>query len=151
MVRRLLPWFENIRKRQIKTPKIYFRDSGIFHRLAGIPDLAQMVVHPKLGASWEGFALEQIIRWSGLAEEEVYYWGVHNQAELDLLLFHRGRRLGFEIKYTDAPKVTASQRIALEQLKLDSLTIVCPGDAQHPLDEKIRVRGLSSLLQGALE
>jgi predicted AAA+ superfamily ATPase len=143
MVRRLTPWFENIKKRQIKTPKIYFRDSGILHRLLGIPGMEQMITHPKLGASWEGFALEQIIRNSGAADEETYFWGVHNQAELDLLLFRGGKRLGFEVKYTDTPKVTASQRAALEHLKLDSLTLVCPGDANYPLDERIQVTGLS--------
>jgi len=147
MVRRLAPWFENIKKRQIKTPKIYFRDSGILHRLLGIPGLEQMVTHPKLGASWEGFALEQVIRASGVSEEEACYWGVHNQAELDLLLFRNGKRLGFEIKYTDAPKVSASQRAALETLRLDSLTIVCPGNASYPLDHKIQVRGLLHLIQ----
>ncbi len=147
MIRRLLPWFEISKKRQIKTPKVYFRDSGIFHRLIGIADQAQLVVHPKLGASWEGFALEQIIQWSGLGEEEVYFWGVHNQAELDLLLFYRGRRLGFEVKYTDSPKVSTAQRTARDLLKLDSLTIVCPGTDSYALDDGIRVRGLKSLLQ----
>lgn len=143
MVRRLTPWFENIKKRQIKTPKIYFRDSGIYHRLLGIPGMEQLVVHPKLGASWEGFALEQVIRASGATEEDVYFWGVHNQAELDLLLFRNGTRLGFEVKYTATPKVTSSQRIAIEQLKLDKLTIVCPGNADYPLDDKVHVTGLS--------
>lgn len=147
MVRRLTPWFENIKKRQLKTPKIYFRDSGVLHRLLGIPSLEQMVTHPKLGASWEGFALEQVIRASGVSEEEAYYWGVHNQAELDLLLFRHGKRLGFEIKYTDAPKITSSQRAALETLRLDSITLVCPGDADYPLGERIHVQGLSRLTQ----
>ena len=147
MVRRLTPWFENIKKRQIKTPKVFFRDSGILHRLLGIPGLSAMVTHPKLGASWEGFALEQIIRASGVSEEEAYYWGVHNQAELDLLLFRKGQRLGFEVKYTDAPKVTSSQRMALETLRLDSLTLVCPGDTNYPLDDQIRVQGLAHLIQ----
>ena len=146
MVRRLSPWFENIKKRQIKTPKIYFRDSGILHRLLGIPGMEQMVTHPKLGASWEGFALEQVIRASNVSEEEAYYWGVHNQAELDLLLFRNGKRLGFEVKYTDTPKVTSSQRAALETLRLDSLTIVCPGNANYPLADKIAVRGLANLI-----
>jgi hypothetical protein len=146
MVRRLTPWFENIKKRQIKTPKIYFRDSGILHRLLGIPGLEQMVTHPKLGASWEGFALEQVIRASGVSEEEAYYWGVHNQAELDLLLFRNGKRLGFEVKYTDTPRVTSSQRAALETLRLDSLTLVCPGNASYPLDDKIHVRGLAHFI-----
>jgi predicted AAA+ superfamily ATPase len=145
MVRRLAPWFENIKKRQIKTPKIYFRDSGILHRLLGIPNLGQMVTHPKLGASWEGFALEQVIRTTGAAEEDVYFWGVHNQAELDLLVFRDGKRYGFEIKYTDTPRVTASQRAALELLQLERLTIVCPGHANYPLAEKIEVTGLTRL------
>jgi predicted AAA+ superfamily ATPase len=148
MVRRLLPWFENLRKRQIKTPKLYFRDSGILHRLLGIANLGQMVTHPRLGASWEGFALEQIIRLSGAGEEEAYFWGVHNQAELDLLLFVGGARLGFEVKYTDAPRRTASQRLAIELLGLDSLTIVVPGGAAYPLDEKVRVRGLARVVGG---
>lgn len=147
MARRLTPWFENIKKRQIKTPKIYFRDSGILHRLLGIPSMEQMVTHPKLGASWEGFALEQVIRASGVSEEETYYWGVHNQAELDLLLFRDGKRLGFEVKYTDTPRVTSSQRAALEHLKLDSLTLVCPGHASYPLDDKIHVCGLDHFIQ----
>lgn len=147
MVRRLTPWFENIKKRQIKTPKMYFPDSSILHRLLGIPAMEQMVTHPKLGASWEGFALEQVIRNSGVSEEEAYYWGVHNQAELDLLLFRKGKRLGFEVKYSDAPRVTSSQRAALETLRLDSLTIVCPGSACHSLNDKIHVRGLAQLVK----
>lgn len=103
----------------------------------------------KLGALWEGFALEQVIRASGASEEEAYYWGVHSQAELDLPVFQNGRRLGYEVKYTDVPKVTASQRLALEILRLDSLTLVCPGRASYPLDEKIHVRGLASLIEAA--
>ena len=145
MVRRLAPWFENLGKRQVKRPKIYFRDTGILHRLLGIPGMAQLVTHPKLGASWEGFALEQVIRSSGASEEETYFWGVHGQAELDLLLFVRGARVGYEVKYTDAPKVTASQRRALSLLGLESLTIVVPGNGAYPLDEKIRVLGLHRL------
>lgn len=143
MVRRLNPWFENIKKRQIKTPKIYFRDSGLYHRLIGIADMGQMAIHPKLGSSWEGFALEQLIRICGVAEEEVFFWGVHSQAELDLLMFRKGRRLGFEIKYTDAPRVTSSHRMAIEHVRLDELTIICPGDHDYPLSEKIRVLGFN--------
>jgi uncharacterized protein len=109
--------------------------------------MEQLVTHPKLGASWEGFALEQVIRASGTSEEETYYWGVHNQAELDLLLFRNGQRLGFEVKYADASGVTSSHGAALETLRLDSLTIVCPGHASYPLDDEIRVQGLSHLLQ----
>ncbi len=149
MVRRLPPWFENVRKRQVKTPKLYFRDSGILHSLLGIDGMSAAVVHPKLGASWEGFALEQVVRASRAAEEEVFFWGVHNQAELDLLLVRRGRREGFEVKYTDAPRVTASQRMALDVLRLDSLTIVVPGKAAYPLAERVEVRGLAWFAAGA--
>ncbi len=145
MIRRLAPWFENLGKRQVKTPKIYFRDSGILHYLLGIPDMAAMVVHPKLGASWEGFALEQVIRLSGAGDEEVYFWGVHSQGELDLLLTRDGKRHGFEVKFTDHPKVTASQKLAIESLRLDRLDIVCPGDASYPLTEKIHVTGLTKV------
>jgi len=149
MVRRLSPWYENLKKRQVKTPKMYFRDSGILHRLLGIPDEAALAVHPKLGASWEGFALEQIIAWSGAEAEDLYFWGVHGQAELDLLLFVGGKRLGFEIKYTDHPQATRSQRLALEHLKLDGLYIVCPGETFHPLDEKIHVLGLFAIARNS--
>ena len=145
MVRRLAPWFENLGKRQVKSPKIYFRDTGILHHLLGIPDMAAMVVHPKLGASWEGFALEQAIRLSGTAEEGVFFWAVHNQGELDLLLIRDGKRHGFEMKYTDRPGITASQKLALECLRLDRLDIICPGKARYPLAENIHVTGLDRL------
>lgn len=147
MVRRLAPWFENLQKRQVKRPKIYFRDSGILHRLLGIADLGQLVTHPKLGASWEGFALEQVIRLSGVPAEEAFFWGVHNQAELDLLLFLKGRRFGFEVKYTDAPKITSSERSALEHLQLERLTVVIPGEADYPLADRIRVLGIDRMLE----
>jgi hypothetical protein len=145
MVRPLQPWLENIRKRQVKTPKIYFRDTGILHRLIDVPGMAQLVVHPRLGASWEGFAVEQIIRAAGVPDEEVFFWGIHNQAELDLLMFGKGGRRGFEVKYTDAPRATRSQRIAMEVLGLDSITVVVPGDADYPLDDRVRVVGLGRM------
>jgi predicted AAA+ superfamily ATPase len=147
MIRRLAPWFENIRKRQVKTPKVYFRDSGILHRLLGVADMGQVLTHPRLGASWEGLALEEVIRWTGVSDEEAYFWAVHNQAELDLLVFIKGRRLGFEVKYTDAPKVTASQNLAVEQLGLESLTVVIPGQADYPLADRIRVLGLTRIAE----
>lgn len=142
MVRPLQPWLENIRKRQIRTPKIYFRDTGILHRLIDVPGMAQLVVHPRLGASWEGFAVEQLIRAAGVTDEEVFFWGIHNQAELDLLMFGKAGRRGFEVKYTDTPRATRSQRVAMETLGLDSITIVVPGDADYPLDDRVRVLGL---------
>lgn len=147
MVRRLAPWFENTGKRQVKTPKIYFRDSGIFHRLMNIPDRAALEHHPKLGASWEGLALEQIILASGVGDDDVYFWGVHGQAELDLLIFRRGQRLGIEVKYTDRPQVTRPLRVVADQLALDSLTIVVPGEADYALEDGVRVTGLSALLR----
>jgi predicted AAA+ superfamily ATPase len=146
MVRRLSPWFENIGKRQVKTPKIYFRDSGLLHRLSGVNDPAQLYTWPRLGASWEGFALEQTIRLAGASEDEAYFWAVHSQGELDLLILKEGRRLGFEFKYADSPKLTPACRLALDQLKLDQLTLVCPGDASHELEGGVRVRGLSRLV-----
>ena len=119
----------------------------IFHNtnLLGIEDEAALSVHPRLGAPWEGFALEQIIRVAGVEEEQVYFWGVHNQGELDLLLFHNGQRRGFEIKYTDTPRRTASQRLALESLQLDRLDVVCPGNAHYPLGERSFVPGIERM------
>lgn len=145
MVRTLQPWFENINKRQIKSPKIFFRDTGIFHHLIGLSHRAALELHPKLGASWEGFALEQVIRLSNASEGEVFFWGVHNQGELDLLLIRNGRRNGFEIKYSDTPRTTSSQKMALECLHLDRLDIICPGSAAYPLADKIHVTGLEKV------
>jgi predicted AAA+ superfamily ATPase len=146
MVRRLSPWFENIGKRQVKTPKIYFRDSGLLHRLAGVNDVGQLHTWPKLGASWEGFALEEIIRLADASEEEAYFWSVHSQGELDLMIVKDGKRLGFEFKFADSPKMTPACRMALEHLKLEQLTLVCPGEAAHELESNVQVRGLSRLV-----
>jgi predicted AAA+ superfamily ATPase len=151
MLRRLNPWHENLKKRQVKTPKVYFRDSGLLHTLLGVADFAGLSVHPRLGASWEGFALEQVIRLAGVEDEQVYFWGVHNQGELDLLLFHKGKRWGFEIKYTDTPRRSASQKLALESLRLDRLDVVCPGDAHYPLGERQFVTGIESIAQQLAE
>ncbi|HMO66514.1 MAG TPA: DUF4143 domain-containing protein, partial [Verrucomicrobiota bacterium] len=137
---------ENIGKRQVKTPKIYFRDCGLLHRLAGVNDAGQLHNWPKLGASWEGFALEEVIRLADASEEEAYFWSVHSQGELDLMIVKNGRRLGFEFKFADSPKVTPACRLALEHLKLDRLTLVCPGDAAHESDRGVRVRGLNRLV-----
>lgn len=147
MVRRLTPWFENVGKRQVKTPKVYFRDSGLLHRLTGILDIGQLQTWPRLGASWEGFALEEIIRLLDASEEEAYFWGVHSQGELDLLIVKDGKRLGFEFKYSDSPKLTPSCRLALDYLNLDQLTLVCPGNASHELEDGVRVRGLNRLVE----
>lgn len=145
MVRVLSPWFENILKRQVKSPKIYFRDSGLFHTLLNINHFSGMIRHVKLGASWEGFALEEIIRYYDVEDEDCYFWATQGVAELDLLLFKDGKKLGFEFKYNDAPRFTPSMRKAMENLNLDSLTIVYPGDKNAQLDEQIFLLALKSL------
>lgn len=142
MIRQLQPWHENISKRQVKSHKIYFRDTGLYHGLLQIKDDNGLHLHPKLGASWEGFALEETIRQYQLAENEVFFWATHGDAELDLFFFHRGKRLGFEFKYSSAPKISRSMQIAIEDLKLDNLTIIYPGEKSYPLSDKIVVRGL---------
>src|SRR3990167_3527860 len=143
MVRQLQPWWENISKRQVKSPKIYFRDSGLLHYLLDVDSLSALHRHPKVGASWEGFALEELIRCLRVESENSYFWATHQQAELDLLIFHQGKRLGFEFKYTDAPKLTKSMHIACKDLRLDELIIIYPGAQHYLLTEKIRVTNLA--------
>ncbi len=142
MIRELQPWFENIKKRQVKSSKIYFRDSGILHSLAGLNTFNHLMTYPKLGTSWEGFALEEVIRFYKVRAEECYFWGIHNDAELDLLLFKEGQKLGFEVKYTDHPKITLSMQHAVKLLGLQKLYVVIPGALKFPLTEQIEVKGI---------
>jgi predicted AAA+ superfamily ATPase len=135
MMRQLQPWHENLGKRQVKSPKLYFRDTGLLHSLLEIPDERALQGHPKLGASFEGFAVEQIAR--ALFPTEVYFWATHAGAELDLLFTRNGRRFGVECKFSEAPTVTKSMRIALEDLSLEHIYIVHPGDDAYVLDERI--------------
>ncbi|MCE5318375.1 MAG: ATP-binding protein [Parachlamydia sp.] len=144
MIRRLQPWFENLGKRQVKSPKIYFRDSGILHALLGIKNDEQLHHYPKLGSFWEGFALEEIIRQFHARSEECYFWGVHSGAELDLLIVKDGKRIGFEFKYSDYPKTTASMYTACQDLKLDHLYVVYPGKKLFLLDNQITAYGLEA-------
>jgi hypothetical protein len=146
MVRQLQPWHANLGKRQIKSPKVYLRDSGILHQLLGIRTHDDLLLHPKLGASWEGYAVEEVI--AAVAPDEAYFWGTHGGAELDLLLFKDGRRLGVECKRVDAPRLTPSMRIALDDLSLDHLVVIYPGARAYPLAERIAVLPLSQLAQG---
>ena len=146
MIRQLQPWWENISKRQVKSPKIYFRDSGLLHYLLDIEELNSLNHHPKVGASWEGFAMEELIRCLHIEQEQCYFWATHQQAELDLLLFHKGKRLGFEFKYSDAPNLTKSMKIACEDLNLDQLTVIYPGTKSYPLGDKVMVMNLSNYL-----
>lgn len=146
MIRELPAWVENINKRQVKAPKIYFRDSGIYHYLLNVIDEDVLYHHPKLGASWEGFALEEIIRHHDGEIGEIYFWGIHNQGELDLFIIKGGKKLGFEFKYTDSPSKTKSMQMAVECLQLDMLTVIYPGDTDYFLDKNIRVVGLKNYL-----
>ena len=125
MVRRLLPWHANLGKRLVKSPKLYFRDTGLLHTLLGIQDKVQLLTHPKLGASWEGFVIEELLREE--RPEESWFYAVHSGSELDLLMVKGGRRIGVEVKRTDTPTVTKSMRIAREDLQLDELWILYPG------------------------
>lgn len=145
MVRILNPWFENLEKRQIKSPKLYFRDSGILHALLGIQKEQELDTYPKLGSFWEGFALEEIIRKKEVSSEECYFWGTQSGAELDLLIIKNGKRLGFEFKYTDSPKITPSMKIALNDLHLDHLYLISPGNHSFPLSEHSTAQGLGKL------
>ena len=147
MVRQLAPWFENLGKRQVKAPKIYVRDSGLLHALLGITDRHALEHHPKVGASWEGYAVEEVLK--ALRPDETYYWATHNGAELDLLLFKNGRRIGVECKRADAPTLTSSMRASLKDLKLNELRVVYPGFRRYRLGERVEVMPLSELVGAA--
>ncbi len=140
VVRQLQPWFINVGKRVVKSPKVYIRDSGILHALLNINNLPALQAHPKLGASWEGFALEQILSWAG--ERDAYFWATHNRAELDLLLIRKGKKWGFEFKYQDAPSMTRSMHEALKTLDLERLWVIYPGGKGYPLHEKVECLAL---------
>jgi len=137
MVRILVPWFENLGKRQVKAPKIYVRDTGLLHALHGIGTFEELQGHPKLGASWEGFVIEQLI--ALLDTRDTYYWGTHGGAELDFMTVVRGRRHGFEVKYADAPGSTKSMHSALADLGLEHLWVIYPGKDRYDIGEKITV------------
>ena len=144
MVRPLQPWFENVGKRLVKAPKIYLRDTGLLHYLLGIRSRLELLGHPKAGASWEGFALDQIVRLLR-AEREAYFYGTHAGAELDLLVVRGSRRFGFEAKHADAPVVTKSMHVALDDLRLEHLFVVHPGTQRTPLADRITAVGLRDL------
>ena len=143
MVRQLQPWFENLGKRQVKSPKIYFRDNGLLHSLLDIPDQHSLIGHPKCGASWEGFALEQILH--HFNTNQAYFWGIHAGAELDLVFPFKGKRYGFELKFSEAPLVTASMHKAVEELNLEKLFVVHPGRHTYPVADRISVLPLRQI------
>lgn len=144
MVRQLQPWHENLGKRQVKAPKIYFRDTGLLHALMDVRTMPQLVTHPRAGASWEGFALEQVLRLA--RPDQAWFWATHQGAELDLLMFRGDRRIGVEFKRADAPKVTASMRIAIDDLKLDALYVVHPGPHRYRMADGIEAVPLWGML-----
>ncbi|MEM7055643.1 MAG: DUF4143 domain-containing protein [Bacteroidota bacterium] len=145
MMRILQPWFENLHKRQVKSPKLYFRDAGLFHSLMGLKDKTALERHPKLGASWEGFALEEVLRCYEVPFDHAYFWRTQAGAELDLLILHEGQRLGFEFKYTEQTKLTPSIRTALDDLQLDHVSIVYPGSQSFPLASNVSVLSIQQL------
>ena len=147
MVRQLPPWFENLGKRQVRAPKIYIRDSGLLHALLGIGSRRDLEYHPKVGASWEGYAVEEVLK--ALRPDDAYFWATHNGAELDLLLFKNGRRIGVECKRADAPTLTPSMRTALDDLKLDRLDVVYPGEKRYALAKKVTVVPLPEYIGAA--
>jgi predicted AAA+ superfamily ATPase len=145
MVRQLPSWFENLGKRQVKAPKIYVRDSGLLHTLLGVTSQHDLEHHPKVGASWEGYAVEEVLK--ALQPDEAYYWATHNGAEIDLILFKDGRRVGVECKRADAPELTPSMRIALADLKLDQLSVVYPGEKKYSLAKNVEVVPLAKFVK----
>lgn len=145
MIRQLQPWYENISKRQVKSPKVVFRDSGILHYLLDIQSKSDLMMHPKLGASWEGFALEQVIRVLGIPQEQCYFWATHSGAECDLVVVKGMKKYGYEFKYTDSPKTTRSMHSAIETLGLESLHVITPKKGKFPLTDKIIVSGIMDI------
>lgn len=137
MVRPLQPWFENVGKRVVKSPKVYIRDSGIVHALLGLTNFPALESHPKIGASWEGFVIEEILASTG--DRHAYFWATHGGAELDLLLIRNGKRYGVEVKYADAPGLTRSMHVAMEDLRLEHLWIVYPGESEYSPTGRVTV------------
>jgi len=144
MIRQLPPWFENVGKRLVKSPKIYFRDTGLLHTLLGLRNLDQVSSHPRLGFSWEGFALEEALC-TLKADRDAYFYKTHGGAELDLLVMRGGKRFGFEFKFQDAPRPTKSMHGVLDDLRLDRLFVVYPGSKSYVLDDRIAAMPLDSL------
>jgi len=148
IVRRLPAWFENLKKRQVKAPKIYVEDSGLLHALLGVESHAALLGHPKCGASWEGFAMQEIVHGRGLYWDSCHYWATHRGAELDLLTMEAGRRIGFEFKRTSAPAMTRSMHSALRDLRLDHLFVIYPGATRFRLHERVEAMGLAEAISG---
>jgi predicted AAA+ superfamily ATPase len=146
MLRQLQPWHANLSKRQVKAPKVYVRDSGLLHQLLGIRTAKELLLHPKVGASWEGFVLEQVLMTE--PHDEAYFWATHQGAEIDLLLRRSGRLWGIECKRTDAPRLTPSIRIARTDLALERVAVIYPGNKRYPLADDVEAVPLEALANG---
>ena len=144
MVRQLQPWFENVAKRQVKAPKVYLRDSGLLHTLLDIPSEAALHSHPNVGASWEGFVIEQVL--CALRPANAWFWAAHGGGEVDLLVQVHGRRIGFEVKFNEAPKITKSMHNVVETLRLAHLFVVCPTTHGYPASERISVLPVTQIV-----
>lgn len=149
MLRQLQPWHVNIRKRQVKSPKLYIPDSGLLHQLLGIGNERDLMTHPKLGASWEGYVIEEVL--SIIRPDNAYFWATHQGAEIDLILLKNGRALGIECKRTDAPRMTPSIRSALTDLELDSIIVIYPGNKRFMLCDRVEALPLKELPQDLLQ
>ncbi|MCD4814626.1 ATP-binding protein [bacterium] len=147
MVRQLQPWQVNIKKRQVKSPKIYIRDSGLLHTLLGLKNESEIFNHPRCGASWEGYVLEEVI---GILEPgEAYFWATHNGAEIDLVFIKGNNRYGIECKHMDAPTLTPSMRNALQELELKHITVIYPGKQRYKIHKQVSVMPLETVIQEA--
>jgi len=142
--KQLEPWFENVGKRLVKSPKIHLRDSGLLHSLLGLRSRLELLAHPKLGASWEGFALDQVVRLLG-AERDAYFYRTQAGAELDLFVIRGGRRYGFEFKHEDAPRMTKSMHVAFHDLKLEQIFVVHPGERSYGIADNVLAVALRDL------
>ena len=143
MVRQLQPWHENIGKRQVKAPKVYLRDTGLLHSLLALPDHHTLTGHARVGASWEGFVIEQVLQ--ALSPQDAYFWATQQQAEIDLFFLYEGQRYGIEIKYSEAPRITKSIRVVFQDLQLRHLWLIYPGEDEYPADENITVLPFSAV------
>ena len=150
LVRRLPPWFENLKKRQVKAPKIYLTDPGLLHSLLRVESELDLLGHPIAGVSWEGFAMQEVVRLLQVDWEDCYYWATHGGAEIDLLIFSGGRRIGVEFKRTSTPRMTRSMHTALADLKLDQIFVIHPGTNRFPLNERVEAVGLEQACETGL-
>jgi len=148
MIRQLQPWHANLKKRQVKAPKIYFRDTGLMHQLLGIRQQTDLFSHPKCGASWEGYVIEETLK--VVEPDEAYFWATHNGAEIDLVLRKAGRMVGIECKRVDAPKLTPSMQIALRDLQLEQIVVIYPGTRKYRLADRISAVPLEALAKNSL-